>query len=237
MKKEIAEKREMFKVIGLVIEKYIGRIVEGHNCHFNYEDAELERYHLFLLGRYNQRFELTLWEEFGECGSGWTTAVWGCWEFKRVPEFGPFTHRPIRDTKIELPVDEYGIPFIKEQRFGGSETEAFSVSEDGGDEYYPWGWASVNMDIFQPLKRAMEKRPVYILHGPSGIGKSTLAFGLKKADMTVYETDSVDELPEVITDQVIVLGNRSGFTVEDVKKRIFGDARIIEVAFSDAPID
>lgn len=79
--------------------------------------------------------------------------------------------------------------------------------------------------------RAPEERIVWILSGASGLGKSTLGRYLEDGGKTVYETDSARELPEMITEDVIILGNRSGFTVEDVTKRIPQPAKVVSVPF------
>lgn len=108
----------------------------------------------------------------------------------------------------------------------------FAYSHNGEDNYYPTGSVAINKKLFIPLARAMEKRPVWIIEGASGTGKSTLASHLE--GLTVFETDSVDKLPESIKEDVIVLGNRSGFKREDVTKRIFGqpDVNLISITFN-----
>ena len=83
----------------------------------------------------------------------------------------------------------------------------FSLSYDGGDSYYPMGGTNIDFSLFEKTKRAFSKRPVWIMRGESGTGKSTLAGLLGK---TVYETDSAKngELPDDILADVIVVGNK-----------------------------
>jgi hypothetical protein len=107
----------------------------------------------------------------------------------------------------------------------------FSFVSHGSDIYYPSGWVKVNKELFTPLERAMENRPVWIIEGASGTGKSTLASHLQ--GLTVFETDTVDKLPDVIKADVVVLGNRSRFNRSEVTSRLYGQPNVdlISVSF------
>ena len=76
----------------------------------------------------------------------------------------------------------------------------------------------------------MKKRPVWIFKGCSGLGKTSLAIQLENED--VYDTDISSKLPECITESIVVLGNKYGHTLEDIKTRLFGNPEIILVDFS-----
>lgn len=88
------------------------------------------------------------------------------------------------------------------------------------------------MKYFEPFEeRIMKKRPVHIFYGDSCTCKSYLS-ALTGKD--VLETDALDELPEEIYAEIIVLGNRNKlWTIEDVKSKIFDkeSAEIICVEF------
>jgi hypothetical protein len=62
------------KVIGMNVEKYIGQGIEGENCDFKYFPKEMERHTIYGLLENNKKIKITLWDEEGECGSGWCTA-------------------------------------------------------------------------------------------------------------------------------------------------------------------
>jgi len=229
-------------VVGLLVEKYVDQSVSGHNCSFDYENEVFERY-ILMLKKDWLKFEITLSNKEGECGSGWCCASWGEMDLKQVAQFRPFNYVPketliLKGADIRYERDDYevvGNSVIGEDYdyYGDDviKTNVFTYNECGYDPYYPSGGVSVNMDLFKPLKRGFEKRPVWIFAGGSGLGKSTLAMHAFREGAYVFETDSADELPEVITADIIVLGNRSGFTLEDVKARVFGDAEIIVVDF------
>lgn len=209
------------KIIGLRIEKYIGQVVSGHNCDFEYNDEILEKHILCGIKDDGTKYEITLSEEYGECGSGWTTASWGYIEVKRVSKFNGYTYRPIKLLIIED---------FKEEEY--IDNEVFTYSYNGGDSYYPGGYYSVNMDLFEVTPRHKSERPVWLFKGGSNLGKSFIVSKLE--DLSVYETDSNDKLPLEITQDVIVLGNKYTYNLDEIKSRIFGEYELILVNFEAA---
>lgn len=110
--------------------------------------------------------------------------------------------------------------------------EIFYWSYCGGDCYYPIGHVKVNLELFDKLPRAMDKRPVYIVYGKSGMGKSSIFNELKHNSLySFYETDSNETLPEVITQDIIILGNKYNFSIDDVKAHLFGKPEIHLIKF------
>ena len=211
---------------GLRVEKYIGKQIEGHNCDFNYYPEEQERYVFNCLGALGQKFELILSKGYGECGSGWCSASWGNAELREVQVFNGTTHRPIKD--IEFTINK------GEEAFADYSCEVFNVNYGGGDSYYPCGGISVNMELFKENGRQKDKRPVWIFCGDSSLGKTYLSSIIRNSDFskTVYETDCDSELPEQIIEDIIVVGNKYNFNIDEVKKRIFGDSEVIMVNFN-----
>lgn len=106
-------------------------------------------------------------------------------------------------------------------------------SGDGGDGYYPCGWAWITQDFFDKTPRAIEDRPVYVFEGPSAIGKSFLSGHLcgsgpahtaSNDHLTVYETDSSKKLPKtraLASFHVIVIGNKWPLHKVQVYQRLF----------------
>lgn len=77
----------------------------------------------------------------------------------------------------------------------------------------------------------MDKRPVHIFYGDSNACKSYIAALTGKR---VYETDLVtkeEDLPKILTEDIIVIGNRWECSLDVIKPRLFGDCEIIEVCF------
>jgi len=212
------------KIIGLRIEKYIGEKWYGHNCDFTQQPEEFERHILLAELSDKRKIEITLSYEEGECGSGWCLASWGNIEIKEIGRFGGYQYKP----KKELIIDDILPNNVQLQH--EYDNEVFTISYDGDDSYYPSGGYEVDMSLFKETIRAKEKRPVWLFMGDSNLGKSFLSD--KMIGMTKYETDSNKELPNVITETIIVLGRRYKFTIDDIKSRILGEYELILVAFT-----
>ncbi|UNA01653.1 hypothetical protein MG295_00236 [Bacillus phage vB_BcgM] len=214
----------MIRILAMRKEKYVGKSVSGHNCNFEYTDAVKTRHVLLGLDKHNQKIQITLWDEEGECGSGWCTASFGHITVEHIDRFEGYTHKAkgiimIPDIKE---VDYYGADF---------DNKVFRVTYDGGDNYYPNGYYTVEEDLFIAGGRYSEERPVWIFRGGSALGKSFLSSNLK--GLEVYETDSQHYLPDTIAADVVVLGNKYDFDIDDINSRLVGDVKLITVDFTD----
>lgn len=209
------------KIIGLRIEKYIDKQISGHNCDFEYTDAEFQKHIICGVLQDNRKVEIELSCEEGECGSGWTTASWGNIKVTEVKMFSGYTFTP----NDILFIDDIELNFK-----GNISNNVFSVDYDGDDSYYPSGGYTVNMELFKETIRYKKLRPVWIFKGKSNLGKSYLSSKLCNID--VYETDSNEILPDSITASVIVLGNKYPFDLEHIKSKIFGEVEIQIVEFT-----
>ena len=101
--------------------------------------------------------------------------------------------------------------------------------------YYLFSKEEVNFceEMFEKTPRMMEKRPVWIFAGASGLGKSTIGRFLELQGKVVYETDSDQRLPNVIMADVIVAGNRNkSLTIDDICARLPDGVEPIFVEFS-----
>lgn len=88
-------------------------------------------------------------------------------------------------------------------------------------------------EMFEKTPRIMERRPVWIFAGASGLGKSTIGRFLELQGKIVYETDSDLRLPNVIMADVIVAGNRNkGLAIDDICARLPDGVEPIFVEFS-----
>ena len=115
------------------------------------------------------------------------------------------------------------------------ENTVFSYSYDGGDEFYPCGGYELNEELFAPNGRGVKtmsevKRKVWIFRGESTAGKTFLS---ALTGLTIYETDVSQTLPEEIVEDIVVIGNRFNFSVEEVKSRINGINEWIDLVFVD----
>ena len=222
-----------FNVIGMYKEAYMGYSVEGSCCVFEYTPCTCYKYHLYLRDiKSNEKFDFCFWTTEGECGSGWCTATYGEIYIKRLKkdEAIQFNYRYNNDQKTviaDIEEDSESKGFFKVS--DTADLEIFEIKDSdnnviafcnfyGFDFYYPSGSATVNDTFFIEIPRNNNnKRPVFIFNGESALYKSTLA---NNTSYNVYETDKSKELPEYIDEDIIVIGKRFEFTIEEVVKRI-----------------
>lgn len=197
---------------------FSGTVVDGHNCDFEYRQADLTSHTLCVVDpEAGQKYEYRLWCSYGECGSGWTTASWGHLEIKEV-EFWTqsLSYHPkvTGEFTVYNTTDLIGDDVILFQVQG--ETVA-KVSYDGCDPYYPTGYYSFKEELFYTLEgRTKEKRPLWVFRGGSGLGKSFLAS--KLSSLKTWESDSGAEFDPKC--DVAVLGNKGGAaTLPEVEDR------------------
>lgn len=134
-----------------------------------------------------------------------------CYKFIKVKYHGAKTHFPSStsiDIYFETNNDKYSCKWFSFDR------KSFTV----------------NMDLFKPTLRGFKKMPIWIFMGKSNLGKSFLAHRLDS--MTIFETDSYNDLPEKIEADIVVLGNKHGYTLDSVKEKIGSSCEIVVVNFS-----
>ena len=169
------------------------------------------------------KYEAKIYEEHGDCPSGWCAASWGYINYSKVDSFVGNTHMPIKK-----------LMFVANEKEGTDvQNDIFTVDYDGGDYWYPCGFVEMHEELFKETPRLKEKRPVWIFKGHSGLGKSYLAgiINDSQRNKTVYETDAHSEL-EKINEDIIVLGNKYDYSVADVESMIQGEHETIVVDFS-----
>lgn len=177
-----------------------------------------------------EKYEVILYEENGECFSGYTNASWGHIVAKKVNKFAGITHA-IKDKNIDM---SFSIPIdcLDKNNDNDITNNIFTVDYNGDDSYYPSGLVDVNMDLFKPTPRYMETRPVWIFKGDSCLGKSYLStLVLESSELTKYETDSDKELPDELYQDIIVIGNKYNFSIDDIENKIVGEHKSIIVDF------
>lgn len=139
----------------------------------------------------------------------------------------PFSYRP-KNGPVRVVIEE---------ELGPSE-RCLRVINDSSSETVLWvsGQESfLDGALFEKTARVMEKRPVWIFAGASGLGKSTLGMLLASQGKIVYETDANKELPELIMADIIVAGNRhKDLTMKELYKHLPEDVNPILVEFSSA---
>lgn len=209
------------RIVGMRKEIYIGQSVSGSNCDFVYEDAEFTKHIICARLDDNTKIEIELSETEGESYSGWCTASYGNCEVRKVDSF-IFTHRPIKPILVkDIPLGD-----IEDWN-----NEVFSISCDGGDNYYPSGYYNVNEELFVVSDRHKEQRMVWIVVGESALGKSYVTSRLN--GLSVFETDSLEYeyIFDEIKEDVVVIGNRHDIKIDSVVEKLFGNPEVVIVEF------
>ena len=160
------------------------------------------------------------------------SAIGHC-EVRRVDSFIGSTHKPIKDLSFEIETKEGNF----KDTIDDVKNDIFYVDDDGGDPWYPNGDVGITKELFTETNRAMDKRPVWIFKGDSGLGKSYIAGIIANSDRakTVYETDAHEKLGTIEAD-IIVVGNKYEHSFEEIESKIKGEHEIIYVDFSKKPI-
>ena len=193
---------------------------------YNDRDDDYEDNQIYILNckdGCNKKYEIILWTEYGDCYSGWCAASWGHGSIKEVECFCGMTHKANKELKISVKSSNGELL--------DQDNDVFGLCENN-DAYYPDGYAQVEMSLFEEVNRNKEKRPVWIFKGNSCLGKSYLAAIIANSGYMkeVYETDAHEKLDKIHED-IIVLGNKYPYSVEEVEKYIMGEHETIIVDF------
>lgn len=148
---------------------------------YNDRDDDFEdnsKYILNCISENNLKYEVSLWTVYGDCPSGWCSASWGHCEVRRVDSFIGSTHKPVKDLSFEIETTEGDF----EDTIYNAENDVFYVDDDGDDYWYSSGGVGIAEELFTKTNRAMDKRPVWIFKGDSGLGKSYIAGIIANSD-------------------------------------------------------
>jgi len=214
---------EKVEIMGIQETIYVQNRLKGKNCKFTSYKEILNKHTVFGYIKNDQKIAINLEKIERECDSGWSIAKIAIIEVKQINNFQPFTHVPKKKIEIKMPlkIDHDNIE-VTSQVF---ENQVFKFDNIGEDEYYPNGTYAINFDLFKKTPRFKQDRVVWIWTGPSGLGKTFLSS--KMVNLEVYETDFSNKLPNVIYADIIIIGNKYKFTIDDVKTKIFGKAQVI----------
>lgn len=199
------------KIIGLRIDKYIGQRPFFYNNEWKEAFEEFDKHIIYGLLSDNRMLEIEIRLEIEACPSDKTTFSFGIIKTKEIYKKPYYTHIPIIPLEIE-------------------DIQPCVTGDINNDVFSTHGGYTVNMELFKAIKKIKMVRPVWLFRGKSNLGKSFLSSNL--CNMDTYETDSNDKLPNVIIANIIVLGNKHIFSIDEVRSRIFGEYELIVVDFN-----
>lgn len=235
---EMLKRLDGATVVGMRKTYYVGAAPgegdDGTTCD-NYNPMHKEtcaKYEIMLIAsRTHLHYIIEIKNSRGWCGSGYCTASWYNLNVHHCYDgFGPMTHK-VKSPSLYLVVNKKDPEAYWMCEADGFSTNLFTI-QDNDDGYYPDGWVTVNEELFELLPRAINRRPVWIFAGESGLGKSTIGMLLSQnKTLTVYETDKSNTLPDIIYADIVVLGNKYNFDLREIKERLFDDPKVILVDF------
>lgn len=132
-------------IIGMRYSKYMGQYTHISSNHTGdiYDNEipivkkKLPKYAIYLKNDDNKYYKLTLYTKYGVCPSGYTTASWGVYKFKKVKNLGTMNYIPKKASQID-----YEKKSIYKSKY-------FEYDHEGVDgPWYPKGYVKVNMKYF-----------------------------------------------------------------------------------------
>jgi hypothetical protein len=239
--------KKKFYVISMQVD-VVHTMLPGESCCSPDVDGTMEVNHLYLKDpETGDVYDFSFWTDEGWCGSGYTTASWGCYDFSKCENerestlFNYVYAKPDKTVYLDVDSDgalisgsaneEYGDDVV--QVYDSNDKPIITVNYDCGDSYYPRGYSMYDDTYFRRIRGTGDvKRKVYIFTGPSGIGKSYLTsklIGPDEADL--FDTDEkVITEDTVITATYIVIGQKNPYSIEDVVSHIFDRENVDVVA-------
>lgn len=199
---------KQFKIVGI-------RTLNTYSDENYYTNDIIDKTEILLLeDEGKNKYELELKTEYVDCYGGGSEVYAKLYEVKDFIGEKHYIPDNLRGYFVDLPIDESGdIDF--EEHF---KCDIFEFTESQ-DAYYPDGEVDIDYSKFMRTIRYKDNRVVYIFRGKSGIGKTYLAGFINQRE-NVFESDVHDKLPFEITDNIIVIGNKHGYTIEDIINRI-----------------
>ena len=154
--------------------------VEKHILKVNTDYKEIEKYILNCKSN-GKLFEIVLCYDYSNSKKKTNLVV------KKVKRFSGISYFPKEHTLIEL--------------------KSFTKKYDNEIFYFDNNQFFIKYENLKPTNRILKERPVWIVRGDSGLGKSYLSSIIANhSDLSVYETDYCEELPQKIVEDIIVVG-------------------------------
>lgn len=190
-------------IVGINVHNVWTMYIKGHNCDFEYYRDMDKRYEIYIKDTNIKVNRITLWVDYTECSSGWSTATIGRMKKSYVSNRGSITHIPKEFIKTRF-LEYCKDPSTYEHSDNGSSHSddecdymgekyeyndgIIIYSENGGCTYYPTGYVKVNLDNFTPTGRGFDKPVIWLVTG------GDLSFSYKLTDNIVHNHNQFDNI-------------------------------------------
>lgn len=189
------------------------------------------KHSLFCLCSPNIKFQLDF-ETFELKSSDKTAIIYPSLTINVIDIFGPITHviKSSKNNRIELPlkIQNNNATWTTENKLPPSiKTNIFDFfpSVNNLNGYY-----NIKMSNFNRITRKKAYRSVYIF---SSMNDSSKLFLASKSTLNVYDTDSSNKLPLIIYADIVILGNKYKYTIDEVCSSLFKPVRVIFSNFTE----
>ena len=220
---------KQFKIVGI-------RTLNTYNGDSFYTIGYLDKTEILLMEDVDKnKYELELKTEYIDCYGGGSEVSAKLYQVKDFIGEKHYIPDNLRGYFVDLPIiDDEGMHIDFGEHF---KCDIFEFTESM-DCYYPDGQIVIDYNKFMKTIRCKDNRVVYIFRGKSGIGKTYLAGFINQRE-EVFETDMHKSLPFEITQNIIVIGNKYDYTIEDIINRIpdKDTCEIITVDFNEFKLD
>lgn len=196
----------------------------GHNCNFEYGTSKEDVVYIEQQGKVYK-----VYQDEGECGSGWTTASYGNIE---EAEWNGGWQYIVPDVNVSVVKDiDYYNNVLKRVKIDGN--IFLEVDEYGGDEYYPCGYVKIKKSVLEKYSTGRNTKDiVYLVNGKSNLGKSSL---MHRTGLKVFETETLGYGEHGITNEIndndIIIYNTNFNKITFNESKI--DKKIINVTFEE----
>lgn len=222
------ENQDRYLILGMRVINFLNDRLNGHNTNFKSENFSDEKYEILCLDQETSDFYMMECKTtHGMCGSGWTTASWGCIKTEKVAEVGSLHYVPKETTTLDTIEPSWSI-----------DNDLFSYSENGGCGYYPSGYFKIDLSGWRATGRRPKKPMIHIFYGSNAAGKSTIASLTEK---NVIESDSFESADSFIDslcltkpteNTIFVIGGKHHIDIDTVVSLLQENNTVVKVQFS-----
>ena len=187
------------KIIGLKQEEYMDKKVSKGSYFAKAVNAKFIRYIIYAIDDNNDKYKIKLWTKEGT--QGFAIAKWGYCVVERIDNWVRYNY---------VPIDDLERPDLIIGKNDEVTNKCFTVSINGGSDYHPCGYMSINMSLFKKVNR-----DVWVLIGDNDLIQLFIDNCI--GNKSIYKVTNT--IKDKILEDIIILENK--LLLEDIKIKLF----------------